>query len=309
MISRRNIRVKVMQLLYVIESSKESENIKNPVQQLENNFKKTSDLFVYIIYFLSEVAKYAEQDARIKANKHITTVEDLNVSTKIAGNTVLWQILELPAIQHAVKSLNPATFIDTELVRKLYLQIVNKPEYKTYIAEQSRDIRNEKSILLFMLNECILPNEDFETHVEDVFPNWQDDGEMIMQFVAEMIQKPAASHFPELLGEEKWKFAKELLLTAIDKKEVTLNIIKPKLNNWDMERIALLDMIIMRLGVCEFLFFETIPVKVTINEYIDIAKEYSTPQSGQFVNGILDAIHKDLANEGKIEKVAYKPGN
>jgi N utilization substance protein B len=99
------------------------------------------------------------------------------------------------------------------------------------------------------------------------------------------------------------------LLTAIDKKEVTLNILKPKLNNWDMVRIALLDMIIMGLGVCEFLFFETIPVKVTINEYIDIAKEYSTPQSGQFVNGILDAIHKDLANEAKIEKVAYKPGN
>jgi N utilization substance protein B len=99
------------------------------------------------------------------------------------------------------------------------------------------------------------------------------------------------------------------LLTAIDKKEVTLNILKPKLNNWDMVRIALLDMIIMGLGVCEFLFFETTPVKVTINEYIDIAKEYSTPQSGQFVNGILDAIHIDLANEAKIEKVAYKPGN
>ena len=92
----------------------------------------------------------------------------------------------------------------------------------------------------------------------------------------------------------------------MEKKELAMDYIKPKLKNWDAERIAVLDMLLMRMGVCEFLFFETIPPKVTINEYIDLAKEYSTQQSGQFINGILDNIHKDLVSEEKMHKVAFK---
>jgi N utilization substance protein B len=92
----------------------------------------------------------------------------------------------------------------------------------------------------------------------------------------------------------------------IDKKEYALELIKPKLRNWDSDRIALLDMLLMQMGVCELLYFETIPTKVTINEYIDLAKDYSTPQSGQFVNGILDGLHKELLAEGKIRKVDFK---
>ena len=102
------------------------------------------------------------------------------------------------------------------------------------------------------------------------------------------------------------EFAKILLLTAQEKKELTMEMIRPKLKNWEPERIAAVDMILMRMGVCEFLFFETIPPKVTINEYIDLAKEYSTNQSGQFVNGILDNIHKDLLREDKLHKVSFK---
>jgi N utilization substance protein B len=96
------------------------------------------------------------------------------------------------------------------------------------------------------------------------------------------------------------------MTAAIEKKEVTMELIRPKLKNWDAERIATLDMIFMQMGVCEFLFFETIPPKVTINEYIDLAKEYSTPLSGQFVNGILDNIHKDLVSANRMHKVNFK---
>jgi len=105
---------------------------------------------------------------------------------------------------------------------------------------------------------------------------------------------------------EEQEFAKELLRTTIDKKEVAFEYIKPKLKNWDPDRIAVLDMLLMRMGVCEFLFFETIPPKVTINEYIDLAKEYSTQQSGQFINGILDNIHKELVKDDKMHKVSFK---
>ena len=109
-----------------------------------------------------------------------------------------------------------------------------------------------------------------------------------------------------MLTIEKSDFANSLLETVIQKKDHCLELIKPKLKNWDAERIAALDMILMQMGVCEFLYFETIPPKVTINEYIDLAKDYSTPQSGHFVNGILDNIHKELLAENKIHKKNFK---
>ena len=124
--------------------------------------------------------------------------------------------------------------------------------------------------------------------------------------VLNFLSKPGSLDVKEIIGNEKTKFALNLLKTTIEKKEYTLEIIKPKLKNWDADRIAQLDMIMIRMGICEFLYFETIPTKVTINEYIDIAKSYSTQQSGQFVNGILDSIHKDLQAEGKLKKIDFK---
>jgi N utilization substance protein B len=111
-----------------------------------------------------------------------------------------------------------------------------------------------------------------------------------------------------MVSEDKEEFARSLLQSVLDKSEFLQSLIVPKLKNWDPERIAHLDMIMMKMGVAEFLYFETIPPKVTINEYIDLAKEYSTAQSGQFVNGILDNIHKELVEQGKMQKVEYKKG-
>jgi N utilization substance protein B len=109
-----------------------------------------------------------------------------------------------------------------------------------------------------------------------------------------------------VISPDKWDFARNLLNTLLEKQKHLEAFIVPKLKNWDPERIAALDMIIMKLGVAELLYFETIPPKVTINEYIDIAKEYSTQQSGQFVNGILDNIHKELVQENKLHKTDFK---
>jgi N utilization substance protein B len=129
---------------------------------------------------------------------------------------------------------------------------------------------------------------------------------MMNQLVLNFLHKPSHFNFTEILSKEKWEFAKSLLQTVLDKKDICMELIKPKLKNWDADRIASLDLIILQMGVCEFLFFETIPTKVTINEYIDLAKGYSTSQSGQFVNGLLDNIHKELSAENKISKKSFK---
>ncbi len=129
---------------------------------------------------------------------------------------------------------------------------------------------------------------------------------MVVQLLTGYIQKPGSINFKQMMSSDKEQFAYSLLQTVLEKSEHLQALIIPKLKNWDPERIAQLDMIMMKMGVAEFLYFETIPPKVTINEYIDLAKDYSTQQSGQFVNGILDNIHKELVQQGKMQKVEYK---
>jgi N utilization substance protein B len=300
-----------MQCLYSVETqlpeSSEGGSIKagDPVRILQKHFDQTRQLLVYLIYFLSEVARYAEKDARNRASKHLPTTDDLKVSTKIAGNELLAKIAESPSWKQALKESRPELLESAELLRKVYLVLAEAEKYQQYITDKSRDKKDEKEILEFIFAEMMLPNESFTSHIEENFTNWDDDAEMVIAMLQNFLAKPAGYNFQELLSNEKWLFAKGLLETTLSKKELAMEYIKPKLKNWDPERIAQLDMILMRMGVCEFLFFETIPPKVTINEYIDLAKEYSTQQSGQFVNGILDNIHKDLVRDNKMNKVAF----
>jgi N utilization substance protein B len=305
MISRRNIRVKVMQLLYIIETSGDTKLFKDPVIELQKKLDRTRELFVYLLYCITEVARYAETDARNRAAKNLPNFDDLNVNTKIAGNLLLWQILENESYKKALESDKPQHLADKDLIRKLYQQLAETTEYKAYINEQSRDKKTDKDILDFIFNALLLPNANFEEQIEEHFNNWDDDGEMMQQLINNFLQKPT-QNIQQMTTPEKWSFAKNLLISMIDKKDYALELIKPKLKNWDSDRIALLDMLIMQMGVCELLYFETIPTKVTINEYIDLAKDYSTPQSGQFVNGILDNLHKELLAQGKINKVDFK---
>jgi N utilization substance protein B len=303
MISRRNIRVKVMQTLYTVETS---EQTVPPAQLLESHLQQTCQLFVYLVHLVTEVARYAEIEARQRASKHLPTQEDLRVNIKIAGNELLWRILEDETYKQAVKEFKPERFDNTDLIKKIFHKLAESPEYRNYITVEKREKKEEKNILEFIFSNLMLPNDDVISEIEENFIHWDDDAEMMNQMMLNFFQKPASYNFNELISGEKREFARELLRTCQEKKEFCLELIKPKLKNWDADRIALLDMIIMRMGICEFLFFETIPAKVTINEYIDLAKDYSTPQSGQFVNGILDSIHKELASGNQLKKVDYK---
>ncbi|MFP5041989.1 transcription antitermination factor NusB [Parasediminibacterium sp. JCM 36343] len=306
MISRRNIRVKVMQLLYMMDAGKGDNAIKNPVAELEKSFEKTKELLVYLLYFTTEVARYAETDAVKKANKHLPTLEDLNVNTKLAGNELLWQIVENESFKKAVEKVKPENLINPDFLKRIYNNLVASSEYQLYINAQSREKQKEKEILRFIFTNLMLPDEVFTSHLEELFNNWDDDCEMMDQMVNNYLSKPNGYNLQEIISEEKWAFAKSLLISTYNKRQYLLDLIKPKLQNWDSERIASLDMVLMQMGVCEFLYFETIPTKVTINEYIDLAKEYSTEQSGFFVNGILDNIHKELAQADKLNKIEFK---
>jgi N utilization substance protein B len=313
MISRRNIRVKVMQTIYTVNTLEQE--VKplptgqaggEPQRILQQHLDQTRSLFIYLIYFLTELTRYAEIDSHHRASKHLPSAEDLHVNTKIAGNELLLKMLEDPALKEQFAKEKPELTCDKELLRRIYHSLAETSDYKAYTAQTERDKTQEKKIIEFILNDLLLANETFVSHIEDIFSNWDDDGEMIVQLLAGYLQKPGSYNFNKLMSDDKEQFAKNLLQTVLEKGEHLQSLIKPKLKNWDSERIALLDMILMKMGVAEFLYFETIPPKVTINEYIDLAKDYSTTQSGQFVNGILDNIHKELVQEGKMKKVEYK---
>jgi transcription antitermination protein NusB len=305
MITRRNIRVKIMQTLYSLEAQ-ENQKTADALRILQKHFDQSRQLLIYLIYFLTELARYAETDSLRRSSKHLPTEHDKNVNTKLAGNQLLWKMLEQESYQKMAKKDKPELNDHADMVRKLYMELKETGDYKSYISENTRDKKPEKEILEYIFNDFMLANESFESHLEEIFPNWGDDAEMMQKLVTGYLNKTGAFNFEEIVSPDKASFARELLTAAIEKKEVTMELIRPKLKNWDAERIATLDMIFMQMGVCEFLFFETIPPKVTINEYIDLAKEYSTPLSGQFVNGILDNIHKDLVGANRMHKVNFK---
>ena len=291
-----------MQVLYMLESNIQG----TPTALLNKEFDKTRNLFVFLVHLIHQVALYAEVEAQQRASKNLPDQADLSVNIKIAGNTIVWQTIESEAFKKAFELVKPHQWIEGDLVKNLFRQLTESAEYKTYITEENREKGKEKEILKFIFGTIILGAETAVDYIDEHFTNWEDEGDMMIGFVLNYIQKPAAVNFLDLVGEEKMKFANDLLQTVIDKKSITEEIIKPKLKNWDPERIAVIDMILLRLGVCELVYFDTIPTKVSINEYIDLAKEYSTEQSGHFVNGILDSIHKELVGNGKIQKVSHK---
>jgi N utilization substance protein B len=302
MMNRRNIRIKVMQVMYMLDA----QNVATAAGLLQRELDKTRNLFVYMVHLVHQIARYAEIEALQRASKNLPNQADLEVNIKLAGNTVVWQTLESEKFKQALEIVKPQQWIDNDMVKSIFRQLVESATYQLYIQEENRDKAKEAAILKFIFGELILNSTNTVETIESQFSNWDDDGDMIIGFMLNYFQKPNSVNFLDLVGDEKMKFAKDLLRTAIEKKEVTEGLIVPKLKNWDPERIAVIDMILLRLGVCELLYFDTIPTKVTINEYIDLAKEYSTEQSGHFVNGILDNIHKELVSNGQIQKISHK---
>jgi N utilization substance protein B len=305
MISRRNIRVKVMQTLYTLLATQpENKDLatESGLKILNEKLALSLELFTTTIAYLTSVAQYAEIDARFRSSKYVPSEADKNVSIKIAGNEFVWKTLSNETYQEKIKSANITQSLDENWIKKLYQQLCTTVPYQEYIAIDNRDAKSEKAIIRHIWTELMINNEDFQSFMQDEVSGWEDDKEMIYILMDNYFKNSSNINFMSLLSGEKLDYAKSLLATAIEKSDYCMELIEPKLINWEADRVAQIDLILLRLGVCELLYFPTIPTKVTINEYIEIAKQYSTPQSGHFVNAVLDKILKDLEKEKKINK-------
>ncbi|MBS1589905.1 MAG: transcription antitermination factor NusB [Bacteroidetes bacterium] len=305
MISRRNIRVKVMQTLYTLDTmeNKDLDQLKKSgASILEEKLDKSLDLFVISALYTFSAAQYAETDAHQRASKYLPSQEDLHVSTKIAGNEFMWNVRSNETFEERVKTHHLEQFLNDEWTKKLYLALVKTEAYQKYIAENTRNPKSEKAIIKFIWEQLILPNEALMEYFFEELPGWEDDKTMTQMLMDNFFKSNHKNNYLNLISQEKRDYAQSLMRSVLEKKDYCMELINPKLQNWDSERVALIDLLLLQMGICEFLYYPTIPTKVTINEYIELAKTYSTPQSGQFVNGVLDNILKDLEKDNKIHK-------
>lgn len=306
MINRRNLRVKALQTIYAYEAEGKQPTPTEVAKALQTKYQQTGNLFTYLVTLTVNTAKYVEVYSNQKASKHLPTTADLNINTKLAGNDVLWQLQENKTYDQAISNGNITAQVNTELVKELFSTLLTTPEYQHYTTTQARTTPDDVAILQYIFNQLILQNEDIVHTITDLYNNFDDDIDMLIEIVNNTLNKAKHTQFTKLVTPDKNDFTNLLINTYFSKHQHILNTISPKLKNWDADRVAKLDMIILNLGVSEFLYFNTIPTKVTLNEYIDIAKAYSTPQSGQFVNGILDSLLKDLEKSNTLHKTDYK---
>lgn len=302
MLGRRSIRIKVMQMLYT--TSVEESLTSTASKHLSSSIDSFIDFYHYSLTLLASVAEYIEIDAQKKAEKLIPTDEEVNV--KLLSNPVIVFLMNNEQLQTIIDKKKFLQTIDKHSIRTLYLELIATPFYQEYIQE-SITTEAEEYQFVRKLAKFLFKQEVFLELLDDQFISFYDDFDLVKQFVYKQLKK-ASSNLEELLFTKDNNytvledFAQDLLAKVIRYNEELSKQIEPFLQNWDQNRLAIIDKVILNMALCEFLYFPEIPVKVTMNEYIEIAKQYSTPKSKEFVNGVLDRLMKQLQTSGKIIK-------
>ncbi len=309
MLTRRHIRVKVMQSLYSIAQT-QSENIEKEEKFLLFSIDKMYDLFLINLQLLVEIKKQAADLIEKSQKKHLATSEEKNPNTKFVNNTLLVLLEKNLQLKDEIdnKRLN-CWELDDEYVSILWKEIKESDLYTTYMSTKVSTFKEDRDFILDVFKEIIAPNDKLYEYIEDKKLTWVDDLPLVNTSIIKMLRKIKSSHdetmsLPKLYKDvEDKKFARDIFRkTTLNASEFSKEI-DGKTPNWDQDRIAELDKAIIKMAICEFVKFPSIPVKVTINEYLEIAKEYSTPKSSIFINGILDKISKEYLESGKLNKV------
>ena len=308
MLNRRHIRLKIMQLIYALKISNfncDSSTEKQLFKSLEDIY----DLYLVLISILIEIQIKAESYLKLAQQKHLATSDDKNPSKKFISNRIILQLRSNKLIQGELKKRKLNVWkLDNEYVDVIFNDLIKSDIYLDYLSSSSDDFNSDKIFVVSFFKKIVVPNEKLYNYLEDKNITWSDDFPVVNTSIVKMLNKsnldsPDSYFIPTLFKDlDDKKFASKLLKLTIDNYKQYNEEISNKTSNWDPERIANIDYVILNLAICEFLNFPTIPIKVTINEYIELSKEYSTPKSNVFVNGILDAIVKDYSKNSLIIK-------
>lgn len=308
MLNRRHLRVKVLQTLYAYQLS-EDKLVKIYEKALLRNVDQVYEMYVWALNLLDEVADYVLIDADERANKFLPTEADLAPNTRLQENKFIELLRRNEQYKGAVKRYKVSWSFDPEIVRTVFFQLRDSDAYTAYLSQDDRSIAAEKDIIKFIFKKIILKSPVIEQVFEERFINWPIDKEVLQAMVAKTFKNFASedasqNQLAELTPnwDDDKQFFLDLLGHSIRYADEYQQLISSKTKNWESDRIALLDNLLMRMAICELLNFPTIPVKVTINEYIEISKVFSTAKSNTFINGILDKILNELQAAGRIRK-------
>jgi transcription antitermination protein NusB len=303
MLSRRNIRIKVMQMLYTMSRDKEL-TYKEALSRYDNGIEESYVLFLFNLNYLVNVARYSLKDADRRLAKHLPTEEDKSFKPKLFDNEIIQSIASHVRFNDLVEELKFEEGIDQDTVRKVYVAFSKTPEYQAYLNKDCT-IKDDRDILLFLFKYCI-NHELFNEAIEDRYATWVDDKSLVVGTIKKTLKGlPDHKDFVKIYKptEETTKeFGETLFQNVIKNNEELLEIIEPALNNWDADRVAIIDMILLKMAISELMIFPSIPTKVTLNEFVEISKMYSTDKSKDFINGILDRLMKMLKKDGRISK-------
>ena len=306
MLSRRLLRVKVVKAVYA-HLQTESDNIPATEKNLIASIDKAYDLYFHILSLLPELVRYAEARQEIARNKMLATYEDLNPNRKFVENLAIERIDSCEAIATYCKKKGLKWTENKDLIKNIYNDLQEQPFYKKYMESPTHSFREDAEFAANIFLNILEQNELLEKVLEDESILWSDDLGYILTMAARTVSSMRESQeqiklMPKFKSDEDLDFAKKLLRESIIHFADNRALIDSHTNNWDVERLALMDIVILGVAIAEAKNFASIPVKVTMNEYIDVAKYYSTPASSTFINGVLDKIIAQGVAEGWIFK-------
>ncbi|MDD2437933.1 MAG: transcription antitermination factor NusB [Massilibacteroides sp.] len=307
MINRILIRIKVLQIIYAYYQNG-NKDLKTAEKELLFSLQKSYDLYHYFLLLLIEVTNLQRRILDNRRHKYRPTEEELNPNTRFIDNRFIAQLEKNVELSNQISQNGLSWNNDQEFIKNVLELILNSDIYQAYISNENDSYETDKDFWRQIFKKIVCTNEMIEEYLEDKSIYWNDDIEIVETFTLKTIKKFEEGRgelqplLPMFKDEEDREFAISLFRQSLLKGVEYRECIARHMKNWEAERIANMDLIIMQVALAEITSFTTIPVNVTLNEYIDIAKYYSTPKSGTFINGILDSIVSELKKENLLFK-------
>ena len=307
MINRRHIRVKVMQSVYAMLQSHNDDIIREE-KFLKHSVLKLYELYVLNLQLLVEVQKLAARKIALSKKKILATKEELNPNNKFLDNKIINSISESVSLEGFIVLNNLNNWeLDSEYVKIIFEELQQSDLYKNYLNTDEDSYKIDKAFVISFFKEIIAPNDKLAEYFEDTMISWVDDIPFVNTLLVRTLSKLKENN-AFILGslykdEDDENFVSKIFTKTVLKHKEYERDIEDKTPNWETDRIADIDMILIKIAITEFINFPSIPTRVTINEYIEISKDYSTEKSSYFINGVLDKISKELMKSKRIVKI------
>lgn len=310
MLTRRHIRVKVMQCIYALTQSKD-DSLDKQEKFLKVSIDNMYTLYLLMLSLFAELHEKAREQVKLSSKKYLENESDKYPDKeKFLNNKLLLQISDNNVLREELKrrKLNN-WYLHEEYVKIIYQEVVGSEVYERYMSNPQTSYEEDKGLVLDLFRDIIAPNEKIYDYLEDDKLTWVDDIPIVNTHLLKILKKVKENSIPSyflsalLKDEEDLTYAKRLLSKTLLNNAKWEKEIEGKTPNWDKDRIADIDSILLKMAICELLNFPSIPERVTINEFLEIAKEYSTPKSSIFINGVLDKLVREYREEGKLNKL------